>query len=264
MVEILQNKNLATRFQILVEIADKGPNIKQQDIARRLKITPQAVSDYIRQLLQEGLLTSEGRSKYRVTINAVNWIIKVMRELKGYSEFIGKVITNISVSTAVASSNLSKGQPVGLEMRDGWLIAVDKPGNGASGIVVSRAKQGEDVGITNVKGIIQLTTGRVTILRVPGIQKGGSRKVDLNRLQAEIRGKSVIAVIGIEALIALKQTDTPFYYIYGATEAVVEAAERGLNPVVACVDNETANLLQRLEKETIDYQLLDIEKVGKS
>ena len=33
MVEILRNKNLATRFQILVEIARSGPNIQQRDIA---------------------------------------------------------------------------------------------------------------------------------------------------------------------------------------------------------------------------------------
>ena len=36
MVEILRNKNLATRFQILVEVADKGPNIKQHEIDRKV------------------------------------------------------------------------------------------------------------------------------------------------------------------------------------------------------------------------------------
>jgi putative transcriptional regulator len=42
MVEILQNKNSATRFQILVEIAASGPNIQQKDIATKLGVTPQA------------------------------------------------------------------------------------------------------------------------------------------------------------------------------------------------------------------------------
>ncbi len=54
MVEILRNKNLTTKFQILVEIASKQPNIQQKDIAKKLKITPQAVSDYIKQLLKDG------------------------------------------------------------------------------------------------------------------------------------------------------------------------------------------------------------------
>ena len=94
MVEILRNKNLATRFQILVEIADNGPNIQQQDIAKKLDVTPQAISDYVRQLLNEGLLTSAGRSRYNVTNDGVNWIIKVLRELRAYITFIQKAISN--------------------------------------------------------------------------------------------------------------------------------------------------------------------------
>jgi putative transcriptional regulator len=61
-MQILRNKNLTTRFQILVEIADKGPLIHQRTIARELAITPQAVSEYIAQLVKEGLLKAEGRS----------------------------------------------------------------------------------------------------------------------------------------------------------------------------------------------------------
>ena len=43
MIEILQSKNSATRFQKLVEIAYSCPVIQQKDIAARLRITPQAI-----------------------------------------------------------------------------------------------------------------------------------------------------------------------------------------------------------------------------
>ena len=76
MIEVLRNKNLTTRFQILVEIADSGPNVQQRDIARKLDITPQAVSDYIAQLIKEGMLVSEDRARYKITNEGVNWIIK--------------------------------------------------------------------------------------------------------------------------------------------------------------------------------------------
>ena len=56
MIEVLRNKNLTTKFQILVAIAEGGPDIQQRAIARELEITPQAVSDYIAQLIQEKLL----------------------------------------------------------------------------------------------------------------------------------------------------------------------------------------------------------------
>ena len=88
MIEVLRNKNLTTRFQILVEIANSGPNIQQRDIANKLDITPQAVSDYIAQLIKDKMLTSEGRSSYRVTNEGVNWIIKALRELSSYNTFI--------------------------------------------------------------------------------------------------------------------------------------------------------------------------------
>jgi putative transcriptional regulator len=259
MVEILRNKNLATRFQILVEIADGGPNIQQREIARNLKVTPQAISDYIAQLTKEGLLASDGRSRYKVTNEGVNWIIKVLRELRGYSAFIEKAITNISVCPAIAECDLVKGQTVGLKMKDGLLLATDSVSEGAKGTVVTDARKGEDTGVTGIEGIVALETGKVTILRVPGIQKGGSRKIDINRLQKEVKDRPVIATKGIEAIVALKKADARFY-MYGAVEAAIEAANSGLNPLVACVEDETSALIRRLEAEKISYELLDIEK----
>ena len=259
MVEILRNKNLTTRLQILVEIADSGPNVQQRDIAKRLGITPQAVSDYIAQLIKEGTLISEGRSSYRITNEGVNWIIKSLKELSSYNAFIEKAITNISVCTAVAESDLRKRQKVGLKMKDGLLFATDRLSEGATGIAVFNANKDEDVGITNIEGIVALQIGQVTILRVPGIQNGGSRKVDLNRLQRETKGRPFIGAIGIESYVALRKADTRFY-MYGSTEAAIEAAKSGLNPLIVCVENETSTLIKRLEEENISYELLDIAR----
>ncbi len=54
MAQVLRNKNLATRFQIMVEIAGNQPYIQQKDIARRIGLTSQAVSDYISELEKDG------------------------------------------------------------------------------------------------------------------------------------------------------------------------------------------------------------------
>ena len=121
MVEILRNKNLATKFQILVEITNRSPNIQQRDIAKKPDVTPQAISDYIKQLVREGLLAADGRSRYRVTTNGVNQIIKVLRELRSYNILIEQAITSISVCAAIAAGDLSKEQTVGLEMKEGRL-----------------------------------------------------------------------------------------------------------------------------------------------
>ena len=258
MVEILRNKNLATRFQILVEIAAQQPNIQQKHIARTLNITPQAVSDYIKQLLNDGLVVSSGRSRYRVSTEGVDWILKQLKEAQEYFNSVGEAISSIKVSAAIAGCDLAQGQAVGLVMRQGVLLATDDTGDGAKGIAISSAVEGEDVGITSIQGIIGLEVGRVTIVEVPNMKKGGSRNVDLTGLQSASEEVKPIACVGIEAIIALKRINIQPDYIYGAREAVIEAANSGLSPLIVCVDEEVPLLIRRLEEAGIRYNLLDL------
>jgi len=258
MIEVLRNKNLTTRFQILVEIANAGPTIQQREIARNLDITPQAVSDYISQLVKEGLLVAEGRARYRVTNEGVNWIIKTLRELGDYNTFIQRAITNLSTCAAIAADDLKKGQKVGLKMKEGLLLATRGKESKASGTVIAGAKAGEDVGISGIEGIVPLEVGRVTILRVPGIQRGGSSKVNYGILKERLAKSDLVTSLGLESLAALRKTKAGFQH-YGAVAAAIEAAKSGLKPLVVCVDSETADLIARLEKERIAYQLFDAE-----
>lgn len=260
MIEILRNKNLATRFQILVEIANSGPNIQQQDVAKKLFLTPQAISDYTRQLVDEGLLISDGRSKYRLTSEGVNWVIKTLRELREYDTRIERAITNISVCAAVAADDLIEGQTVGLEMKDGLLFATADMNKGAKGIASAAARAGEDVGVFSIDGIVQLKVGKVTILKVPGIQRGGSRLVDMEQVKNEVSDKKLVAAIGIEAMVALKKLSIKHVYTYGVTGAAIEAAKTGLCPVIVCVDDEVPALTRKLGEENIDYELVDVKK----
>ncbi len=259
-MEILRNKNQATRFQILVEIAHSGPNVQQRDIAKRLGISPQAVSDYVGQLLEESLLTSHGRSRYRVTEEGTNWIIKVLRGLRDYSGFIEKAVTNMSVCAAVAESDLTKGQPVGLKMRDGLLLATNSSNEGARGVACSDARQGEDVGVTSIEGIVSLFRGKITLLSIPTIQKGGSKQVDLRRLKAQVEQHQQIGAIGIEALMALRRLGVEPRYLYGVIEASVEAAKCGLPFLIVCTSDAAHSVLARLGEEGLEHELVDADK----
>lgn len=58
---ILRNKRDVSRFQILAEIAEHQPAVRQQEIAAMLGVTPQAISEYIRDLVDEGLIKALGR-----------------------------------------------------------------------------------------------------------------------------------------------------------------------------------------------------------
>ena len=258
MIQVLRTKSAATRFQILVEIALSQPRINQRDIAQKLEVTPQAISDYIKELVREGFLASEGRARYRLTKEGVDWFVSMARELRNYLTSVGQAINNISVCTAIADGDVSQGEPVGLVMKDGLLFATASIVKGAGGVTVSHARKGQDVGVANVTGLIELEMGKVTVCKVPGIERGGSQNVDLVGLRTKVEGSRLVGAIGLEALVVLKRIGVEPAYLYGVTEAVIEAAHCGQSSLVVSVDTETPSLLKRLEEEALDYEIHDL------
>lgn len=259
-MELLKVKNLAIKFQIMAEVAANQPDIQQRNIAKKLDLSPQAVSDYMRELVDAGWLSSEGRSRYSVTREGVDWMLKGIRDWQSYSDAVLKNIAGASVSAAIADCDLSKGQRVGLMMKDGLLFATADTGTEARGTSTSSARAGDDVGVTGIQGIVPLRVGRVTVIRIPGIRKGGTRHVDMRMLKKAVGGDRPVGVIGIEALVALRKSGVKPSYLYGVKESVVEAARCGICPVVLCVDSDTMDLLQKLEDKGIEYELIDLSK----
>lgn len=259
MAEILRSKNLATKFQILLEVAANQPNIQQKDIAKKLSITSQAVSEYVKELIRNGWLSSKGRSRYNVTREGVDWLLRMTRQLHSYSSFVGKVVSDISTSAAIADSDLSAGQKVSLYMKDGLLFTSGVTNEeGARGITVSEAKEGEDVGVSGIEGVIKLKTGRIIIGKIPSVQEGGSRNTDIGRLREEVNQVGLIGAIGLEALVALKQAGRKPDYFYGVKEAAIEATYCGLSFLIVSNEDSVAALVQRLEEENLDYNIIDL------
>ena len=127
---------------------------------------------------------------------------------------------------------------------------------------MSSVTQGEDVDVANIEGLVELTRGRVTILQVPVIQKGGSRQVDLALLKAQVADNKQVGAIGIEALISLRRLDTEPRYLYGVTEAAIEAAQCGLSFIIVCTDDAIPGLIKRLQEEGLNYELVDLRLNG--
>ncbi len=258
MAQILQSKNLATRFQILVEIAANQPTVHQKSIAAKLGVTPQAISEYMTKLEQDGWVISEGRSRYRVTQEGINWVLLMLREMSAYSDYVQQAITNVTVCAAVADSDLTAGQKIRLQMKAGVLAAVANSKTGAIGTVVFDAQKGDDVGISGVEGIVNFKKGQITILKVPDIQGGGSAKVDIKRLKREIGKQQMVGTIGIEALVAVQHAGIEPRYTCGVTEASIEATLTGQSFMIVCSQDSIPNLITRLRDENMNYQMVDL------
>ncbi|MEJ2740100.1 MAG: winged helix-turn-helix transcriptional regulator [Dehalococcoidia bacterium] len=260
MTEILQNKNSATRFQILVEIAASGTDVQQKRIAQKLGITPQAVSDYMHQMVSDELLETTSRSHYKISTKGVNWVLKVLRELRAYSSFVEQAVTNITVCAAIAESDIEGGQPVGLKMKNGLLYATPKISGNAKGVALSSVKKEEDLDVSNIEGLIEIDRGKITILQVPVVQKGGSKHVNMDLLKTHIADNPNIGAIGIEAMVSLKRLDIEPRYLYGVSEAAIESVQCGLPFIIVCTEDAIAGLFKKLQEENLNYELIDIRK----
>ena len=265
MAQILKSKNLATKFQILLEIAANQPNVRQKDIAPRLGVTSQAVSEYVKELIKDGWLSSQGRSRYIVTREGVDWILRMSRQLHDYSSFVNKVIADISTCPAIADADLSIGQQVSLHMKDGLLFVSDIiDDKEARGIAKSKASKGQDIAVSNIEGVIKLKTDKITICKVPNIQDGGSRGTNLVQLKKAIDKAKLVGAIGIESLAALTQIGIKPDYFYGVRGAAIEAAYHGLPFLIVCTKDEASLLVQKIEEENLDYRIVDLTKGKKS
>jgi len=258
-IKILQTKSGVTKFQVLIEIAAHQPNVRQKEIADKIGITPQAVSEYIKELVADGLIITEGRVRYRITKEGVEWVLENAGELKRYACFVMEdIISHVSTWTAISREDLKEGQQVYLKMEKGLLYVSSKDKTGASGILISDVLEGDDVGVTDLKGLIDLETSSITVCKVPRIERGGSNNVDLERLKMLAASKPYIAAIGVEALIALRKINVNPNVMFGTNESVIEAAYHGLSSLVISVDEQVSPLLSRLENENIEYELVDL------
>ncbi|MCE8422329.1 MAG: winged helix-turn-helix transcriptional regulator [Candidatus Methanoperedens sp.] len=257
---ILRSKKEGTKFHILVEIAAHQPDVRQKEIADKIGITPQAVSEYIKDLVSEGYLYSDGRVRYRVTKKGVEWVLERAQELKKYARYVMEdIVSHVSVATAIAKKKVTKGVKVSLWMEKGLLYA-GTHNSEVIGTTISDADEGEDVGVTDLKGIIGLPEVKITVCKVHRAEKGGSRSVDLEFLRKHAFDKPYIVAIGVEALISLRKIKIQPSVLFGARESVVEAAFHGLSSLVVSVDEEVPPLLNRLEDEGLNYEVVDLSK----
>ncbi|MFZ1897611.1 MarR family transcriptional regulator [Methanoregula sp.] len=255
---ILRSKREVSRLQILVEIAEHQPAVRQQEIAIKLGVTPQAISEYIRELVDEGMVSASGRGNYEVTKTGIEWVLANAESLEAYARHIRRdIIQQVSVWTAIAAENLQAGDEVGVYMKAGFLYAAKKQQQ-ATGSVVADAKKDEDVGVARLNGIIEHREGTITICKVPRIQHGGSRRVQMDRLKELIRPAGMVAAVGLEAYIALKAAGHKPDLFFGAREGVIEASFHGIDCVIVIVDEEFTDFLKRLEGVGLSYVIVDL------
>lgn len=255
---ILRSKREVSRLQILVEIAEHQPAVRQQEIAEKLGVTPQAISEYIRELVEERKVSASGRGNYEVTREGIEWVLENAESLESYARHIRRdIIQQVSVWTALAAEDLQEGDEVGMYMKAGFLYAGKKP-LAATGTVIADAKKDEDVGVAHLNGLIDHKEGMIHVCKVPRIQHGGSKKIQREKLLEVISQAGIVGAVGLEAFVALKGAGKKPDMFFGAREGVIEAAFHGIECAIVIVDEEFTDFLKRLESVELAYVIHDL------
>ncbi|WP_336326370.1 DUF7839 domain-containing protein [Halovenus sp. HT40] len=255
---VLRSKRNATRYQILVEIAERQPAVNQQEIADAIGITAQAVSDYLQDLVEQSYVNKHGRGRYEVTKEGVDWLISQTDDLREFVDHVSEdVIGQVETETAIASTEISEGETVTMTMQDGVLRAMAGDTGGATAVAVTAAEPGDDVGITNFEGVVDYELGTVAVVSIPQVQNGGSRAVDGERVTELADEYDLIAVAGAEAVALADRTGLDPDIRFGSPEAVQEAAAKGLDVLLLAATDALSRHTDKLREQNVSYEVVD-------
>ncbi len=269
---LLRNKGEFTKFQILLEVMHNQPHIKQKEIADTMGVTIQAISKYFKKLTKEGFLEAgSGRADYHLTPKGVG---KLHDDLKSLERYVTSVKSEIKVEhawPAIATQPVKAGQTVGLIVKEGVMHTVDlgSPDTELKGVALTDAEVGEDLGLSNLQGKMNLKHGKILIVKLPSIRQGGSRAVDIAKVKALYKEfkPDRVAVMGAVGRAVLNKLGVKADIEFGISRAVAIAASRGLNVFVLVVGRMTNRMTQEIDNvnmksaANISYEVRDAKNL---
>jgi len=159
------------------------------------------------------------------------------------------------------------GEQVGLITKGGvfYTVPVNDSGVEAVGIATNNAIPGEDIGLKDLKGKVKLKQGKILIIKLPSIRKGGSRTADIAKIKRLIDDfkPDRIGVMGAVGRAVINKLEIKADLEFGISHAAVIAASRGLNVIVLVVGRMVNKMIQEIDTQNmqlaneISYEVKD-------
>ena len=246
---ILRDKSRITEILILLEIM-KGKK-KLKDIANSVGITIQGVSEYFKILEKEGFVKNG-----EVTILGLEFLTSSLEEIGKFVQDSNSIIKKISITEAIAGEDIKKGDEVGLFMEHGYLHAYRRKSS-SMGIAILTGKNGMDIGVGNLRGVIGIEYGNIEVYAMPPIEEGGSRKVSVKKVKKIVKGNNKIGVCGVVAYTVLKKV-TDIDFEFSAVNAAIDAYYRGISTQLFVSHEMLPHVLTILSNRGVRYRLYTI------
>jgi putative transcriptional regulator len=231
-----------TELLMLVEIL-QSPSARFKEIADKLGITVQAVSQYISEMKREGLLREQAGT-LRPTRKGMQMAQEHFTGVKGQVDTILRRISVIDACVAIAGKTIEKGKRVGLVMEDGMLMAYPGQKAASTGIALESGDEGDDVLIGQLEGIVDLELGQLLLIEAPAPLDGGSKVADVERATAKVEEFSPGLLVSGDATgsALLMKTSGELFTIHAPIESAMSALSKGVD-VVFCGTRESVDLM---------------------
>lgn len=255
-MQVLRSKGLATRLLVLYELLQREHS-KLTTIAVRVGISVQAVSEYVHGL-EKGGLVAEQRGAWRPTTKGVQFLHDHLRDLETWLRDSMARLRIVQRTLALAEGSVAEGDPVGLFMREGRLVARRRAESSSRGVALTTAGDGEAVLVGDLEGIIELRPGRITVVKLPA--PGAATKAAAERLRGLARKEegARVAALDAQGLAFAAKAGLAVDLEFAPVEACLDAASKGCAVLALGTEESAPGLVAAAEQRNAGLA----EKIG--
>ncbi len=242
-MRLLRDKKTLTKFLLLYRTATEEPT-RLAELASALDMSEQAVSNYVSEMEDEGLIDTGGK-RYKPSPKGVEFVGEVLSQLGSFLEDASREIDFISKCTAIADEKIEKGDEVGLFMSEGFLRATHGS-TGSVGIALNDAEEGAPLVVGKLRGMTEMDVGCVYLIATQGKGDPKGSVGSLERILEDI-DYDLLAVenewnLGLANIMGLK-VDIRF----APVQATLMAAEKGLDVAFLLTDRTLDNVISSID-----------------
>lgn len=267
-MKLLRDVREGTRLLLLLEITT-GRHSRMKSLAEKLDLSVQGVSGYLAALTEEGLVHREN-GVYAATMAGVEALHDRLRELKEFVDRSYAETRILDMTSAVAGEAVQAGDPVGLFMERGRLVAYPNRASSSHGRALQDVDTGEDVAVVDLEGLVDLEPGIITILRIPGAAWRGTAAVDLSEARRLVSAheKGLVGVGDVVASVLAEKLGLTPDFEFAPVAAAHEAAQRGVDVLLIASQDSSPDVITGLEaanegiEKPVTYRVVDLPRRG--
>jgi len=231
---------IMTEVLILLELIN-NPRLKLKEIAAKLDISKQAVSDYLQKSI-DGKRLEKTSNGYKVTYKGVDMLQTTLVETRDFVDGAIKQLSVFNQVTAIAKNSIKENDEVGLFMEDGFLVAYARRESRSTGISLHDAELAEEVRVGSLKGVVDHEIATLTMVKLPDRSRNCNMEKLAVFLDEHVNNK--LAALDLVSIAVIKKIEKKTDIKFVPVEASLEAVMKGV-PVIVM---GTAESLKRMEE----------------